>query len=111
MRRLVLYKSLSKQYIFFKCKLRRNRQILSIVKLAIVLVIFFISVIVYWYFVNVWSTKWYFLRKEMSKLENTKLLYNVVKLEVLKKESMILNKINLNNVKYKIFYLDIYSKD
>lgn len=98
MNRLVVERSLSKQYILLKNKINRNKKLINLIKLVVVFIIFLFSVAVYWYFVNVGSTKWYFLRKEMSKLERLKLQEDIVKIEILKKQQRVLDQIDISNV-------------
>ncbi len=59
-----------------------------------VLAIFLIAVFVYGYFVNIWSTKWYFLRQNLAKLETVKLDFQVVELKYMKTISKLNDKIN-----------------
>lgn len=98
MRKFVLLKSISKQYIELQKKVRRNNQVLDSLKLLTSVIIFLLIIWVYGYFVNISSTKWYFLRQEMKNLEETKFTHSITQLDILTMERDIWNEIQTVSV-------------
>ncbi len=86
MNRFVFTKSLTKNYIDFKNKIRKNRKLINQLKLATTIWILVFTIWLYAYFVNISSTKWYFLREETNKLEEEKFLHSLAQLDVLKEK-------------------------
>lgn len=82
---LVNYKSLSKYYIIIRQKLKYNQRLISHIKFFLTVLILIITIIIYWYFVNIWSTKWYYLRKMIKELESLEIRYDIVKMKIFDK--------------------------
>lgn len=97
MQRVVFLKNLNKQYVIFKRNVKNNRKFINNLKLVTTFLILLFTVWVYWYFVNVSSTKWYFLRQEMRLLEEEKFLHSLTQLEVLKKQREVWQEIQDNS--------------
>lgn len=96
MNKAVFLNSLSKQYVNLQIKVRQNYKILDWLKIIITFLIFFLTIGIYGYFVNVSSTKWYFLRQEMKNLEDAKFTHSISQIEVLKKEKSLWDNIETN---------------
>lgn len=115
MAKIVLFNSISKQYISLQSKIRKNRRTIDWIKISITILIFLFLIWIYWYFINISSTKWFFLRQEMKNLEDTKFSYSITNLEVMKMEKNIWDKINTNtlynqkkiSIEEKIIYLPV----
>lgn len=98
MEKTIFFKSLSKQYVSLQNKVRENYKIIDAMKLIVTLFILFFTIGVYWYFVNISSTKGYFLRHEMKNFEEAKFNHSIVQVEVLKLEKQIWDNIQTNTV-------------
>ena len=104
-------KKMSINYLTLKKKLIRNSKFLEKLKLFFSISMFVLSIWAYGYFVNVASTKWYFLKVEKEKLQEVNFQNEIVKIDTKKKEweiltSMISN-VNIANddLKWKIVYI------
>ena len=89
MEKIIFLKSLSKQYLNLQNKVKQNYKIVDAMKLFVTLFILFFTIWVYWYFVNISSTKGYFLRQEMKHLEEAKFNHSIAQIEVLRLEKDI----------------------
>lgn len=69
---------------------------MDIVKLTTTIAIFLLTVIIYGYFVNISSTKGYFLRQELKSLEDAKFASSVTKLAIMKQEKQLWDTIKLS---------------
>ncbi len=98
MQRVVFVESLSKKYVNIKNKVRRNRKTVDKLKLITTVMILLFTMWVYWYFINISSTKWYFLREEMRELENKKFEHSLVQLEVLQNKREIRQDIQQDSI-------------
>lgn len=98
MKKIVLLNSISKQYVSLQSKIRKNRRTIDALKISITLLIFLLFIWIYWFFVNISSTKWFFLRQEMKNLEDSKFSYSIISLEVMKKEKDLWDRINTNSI-------------
>lgn len=115
MQKVVFFTSIRKQYICLQEKIKRNYRTINALKLSITFLIFFLTIWVYGYFVNVSSTKWYFLRKQMQNVDDAKFQNSITQLEILKKEKElwdnIENNMELNKpkdpVKIKVLYISL----
>lgn len=94
MNKIVLLNSLSKEYIDLQNKAKRNHKTMDNIKLFVVIWIFMFTIWLYWYFVNVNSTMWYFYRIEWNKVEETKLYHNITQLNILKSQKLLWDDIN-----------------
>lgn len=88
---------ISSRYIYFKKKLQYNKYLLESIKNSFVIWLFVFSVWFYWYFVNISSTKWYFLRENMNILEEIRFENNIERLTISKLEKDILDELLVNN--------------
>lgn len=70
----------------------KNYRFISKLKTGFAIGLFIFSIWVYWYFVNVSSTKWYFLKQQRQILWETKFQNEIVKIDVRKIEWKILSK-------------------
>ena len=59
--------------------------------------LFLLSIVTYGYFVNISSTKGYFIRTEREKLSEIKFKNEIVNIDVRRIESQIFDSINLDN--------------
>lgn len=89
MKKVVFLNNLSKQYNNIRQKVKKNYRMIDWIKLFITVWIFVLTVWAYWYFVNVSSTKWYFLREEERKLNDAEFSHSIARLDVLEKERQI----------------------
>lgn len=89
MKKIILLESLSKKYINIQNKVKKNHKIVDWLKMTSILLVLIFSVWIYWYLVNVSSTKGYFLRQEMKKLEDIKFNNSITQLEVLGMERQL----------------------
>ena len=88
---------MSSKYILWKRKLILNKKISETLKSSISIMALISSVVFYGYFVNVSSTKGFFLRKEMNTLEEIKFENSIEKLEVAKLEKKLLDNLISEN--------------
>lgn len=115
MQKVVFFTSIRKQYTCLQEKIKRNYRIINSLKLTITFLIFLMTIWVYGYFVNVSSTKWYFLRQQMQNVEEAKFQNSITQLEILKKEKelwdSIENSMELNKpkdpVKLRVVYISL----
>lgn len=94
MKKIVFLESLSKNYLNLQYKIRKNQRLIDSLKITVTILIFFLTLWAYWYFVNISSTKWYFLREQRQELEQAKFKHNITQLEVLKMEKENWDKIS-----------------
>jgi len=90
-------KKMAQSYLNLKKKILKNVKFLEMVKLSLAAGFFLFSLIAYGYFVNVSSTKWYFIKTEREKLSEVKFQNEIVKIDVRKLESQIFDSINLES--------------
>lgn len=98
MKKIILLESLSKKYINIQNKVRKNNKIIDWLKMTSILLVLVFSVWIYWYLVNVSSTKGYFLRQEMKKLEDIKFNNSITQLEVLGMERQLWDSIQSEKI-------------
>lgn len=118
MKKIVLLSKIADNCQSLQQRIKQNIIMVDMTKLLVTLIIFVATLWVYWYFVNVSSTKWYFLRKEMRKLETAKFEHSIIQLKIVKKEKEIWDSIDTdfdpdyynNKVNPKIVFLQ-YSSD
>ena len=84
-------------YLALKKRFLKSRKNIELIKLIFVSLFFLFSIVFYWYFVNVSSTKWYFLKQEREKLSEIKFQNEIVKIDVRRLESSVLNNIVVSN--------------
>ncbi len=84
-------------YLQLQKKIKTNKKFLEYFKLIVVILIFLISIGIYWYFTNINSTQWYFLRQINKEYQNVKIQYELSKLEETKRYTQVLNDINFTN--------------
>ncbi|UFX83111.1 hypothetical protein [Candidatus Absconditicoccus praedator] len=89
MKKVVFLNNLSKQYNNIRQKVKKNYRMIDGIKLFITVGIFVLTVGAYGYFVNVSSTKGYFLREEERKLNDAEFSHSIARLDVLEKERQI----------------------
>lgn len=93
-------KKMSYNSLNIKKQILKNEKFLSYLKTWFSIFLLLISIWVYGYFVNISSTKWYFLKQERYKLSDIKFQNEIVKIDVRKIEGNIFD----NN-----FYNDSYN--
>jgi len=104
-------KKMWENYLVIKKRLIRNNKSMNIIKTWFVFVLFLLSIWIYGYFINISSTKWYFIRVEKDKLSEVKFQNEIIKIDVKKLEWDIFSNIlpiNIQNaqiVSWKIMYL------
>lgn len=98
MKKIILLESLSKKYINIQNKVKKNHKIIDWLKMTSIVLVLIFSVWIYWYLVNVSSTKGYFLRKEMKKLEDIKFNNSITQLEVLWMERKLWDSIQSDKI-------------
>jgi len=96
-RGLELIKKMAKTYLSIKKQFLKSKKFIDTLKILIAGVFFMFSLIAYGYFVNVSSTKWYFIRAEREKLSEIKFQNEIVNIDVRKLESKIFDSINLES--------------
>lgn len=85
-------KKMARNYLSMKKQILKNYKFISKIKTAFSIMFFILSIWLYGYFVNVSSTKWYFLRQERQKLSEIKFQNEIVKIDIRKKEWDILDR-------------------
>ena len=99
---------MSQSYLYLKKKITKNRKFIEQIKMILIIGLFLLSIITYWYFVNVSSTKGYFIKTEKEKLSEIKFKNEIVNIDIRKIESKIFNDISLDNysnLTWKVFTL------
>lgn len=107
-----------KKYSKFQTYIRLNYYLIDNIKLYLSILILIIIIWIYWYFINITSTKWFFLRKEMKNLNDSKFVQNIYQIEALKKEKQIWENLSINQtlnekkikIKQNVVYIH-YSND
>jgi len=79
-------KKMAQNYINIKKQILKNYKFISKIKTGISISFFVFSIWVYGYFVNVSSTKWYFLKQETEKLSEIKFQNEIIKIDIRKIE-------------------------
>ncbi len=79
-------------YLNIKKQILKNYKFISNVKTSLAIALFVLSIWVYGYFINISSTKWYFLKQERQALSEVKFQNEIVKIDVRKIEWDILDK-------------------
>jgi len=90
-------KKMADSYLNIKKKLIKTSKIFSAIKSLLVVLFLLFSLISYGYFVNISSTKWYFIKVEREKLSEIKFQNEIVKIDIRKLESKIFDSINLES--------------
>ena len=90
-------RKMAKSYLILKKRLLKNSKFINMVKMSLAAGFFLFSLVAYWYFVNVSSTKGYFIRTEREKFSEIKFQNEIVKIDVRKLESKIFDSINLES--------------
>lgn len=97
MNKFVFVESISKKYIEIKNNVKKNRRLINQLKLVTISMILVSVILSYLFFVNISSTKWYFLRQEMGILEEEKFSHSLVQLEVLRAQKKVWQDIQDNS--------------
>ena len=84
-------------YMLIKKQLKNNFKLIDNIKTIFSIVCFLLSIWVYWYFVNISSTKGYFIRSERNKLSNIKFKNEIVKIDIKKLEWSINDSLAYNS--------------
>lgn len=84
-------KKMAKNYLNIKKQLLKNNKFILNIKIAFSIMFFILSIWIYGYFVNISSTKGYFLKQERQKLSEIKFQNDIVKIDIGKKEWEILD--------------------
>ena len=90
-------RKMAKSYLILKKRLLKNSKFINMVKMSLAAGFFLFSLVAYWYFVNVSSTKGYFIRTERENFSEIKFQNEIVKIDVRKLESKIFDSINLES--------------
>lgn len=96
--KIAFAQSVSKQYLLMQETMRRNKKLVSMVKLVVVGGIFFVVLGTYARHVTLSSTKGYFLREHMQEYDSLEFDRSIVKLDVLKLEKKVFDSIPENSV-------------
>ena len=78
-------------YLAYQKRLLKNYKFVEKLKLLFSIFVFLLALGAYGYFVNVSSTKWYFIKVEREKLEEVKFQNEIVKIDVRKIEGDLSN--------------------
>jgi len=78
-------------YLLIKKQLKNNFKLIDNMKTIFSIVCFLLSIWIYWYFVNISSTKGYFIKSERNKLSDIKFKNEIVKIDIRKLEWAIDN--------------------
>ena len=103
-------KSMSASYIAYHKSLIKNYKFMEKIKMGFSIFLFLLAIWAYGYFVNVASTKWYFIRVENEKLSEVKFQNEIVNIDTKKMEGEILNNIlpanlDTDNLTWKVLVL------
>ena len=79
-------KKIGESYIYKHKKLIKNHKMMEWLKTGLVAVYMIIALGLYGYFINIASTKWYFLRVEKEKVSEAKFQNEIVKIDAKKIE-------------------------
>ena len=89
-------KQMNLNYMLIKKRLKNNFRLIDNIKTIFSIICLLLSIWVYWYFVNISSTKWYFIKTERAKLSEIKFKNEIVKIDIRKLEGWIEN-ISIDN--------------
>jgi len=84
-------KKMAQNYLNIKKQILKNYKFISNIKTVFSIIVFILSIWIYGYFVNISSTKWYFLRQERQGLSEIKFQNEIVKIDIRKIEWKILD--------------------
>jgi hypothetical protein len=90
-------KKMCQSYLYLKKKFLKSRRFIEGVKMTFAVALFLLSIVTYGYFVNISSTKGYFIRTEREKLSEIKFKNEIVNIDVRRIESQIFDSINLDS--------------
>ena len=97
MRKIPSVERMSYSYLYLKKSLLKEKKFIEWIKTILAILIFLLSVVTYGYFVNISSTRGYFIKVEREKLSEVKFKKEIVSIDVRKIESQIFEKIRLDN--------------
>jgi len=103
-------KKMSSNYLVTYKAILRNYKFMEKIKMGFSIFLFLLSIGAYGYFVNVASTKWYFIKVEREKLAEVKFQNEIVKIDTKKIEWEIFNSItpanlDIKNLTWKVLVL------
>jgi len=104
-------KKMSINYLTYHKNILKNYKFMEKVKMGFSIFLFLFSIWAYWYFVNISSTKWYFIRVERDRLSEVKFQNEIVNIDTKKIEWEILNTIlplnlDTDNLTWKVLVLN-----
>ena len=107
-------KKMSSNYLLMKKRLLKGYKFLNYIKLWFAVFVFLLSLWAYGYFVNISSTKWYFIKQEREKLSEVKFQNEIVKIDIKKIEwdisSNMIIKTKLNNLTWNTIIIEDFSQ-
>jgi len=100
--------SWNKLYGWILNKYKRYDSVIDIVKISVL--VFFLAVFgfVYLYFVNLASTRWYFLRQENQKLNTISFQFEILKIKMLDYKQQ--NRDAINSTSFKRDVVDVHAE-
>ena len=90
-------KQMNFNYLLIKKQLKHNFKFIDNIKTIFSIMCLMLSIWIYWYFINVSSTKWYFIKNERNKLSDIKFKNEIIKIDVRKIEWSINNTLTYNS--------------
>jgi len=91
-------KKMGSSYLLMKKKLLKSYRFINYIKLWFAVFVFLLSLWAYGYFVNISSTKWYFIKQEREKLSEVKFQNEIVKIDIKKIEWELSSKMLIKTI-------------
>ncbi len=89
-------KQMNFNYLLIKKQLKHNFKFIDNIKTIFSIMCLMLSIWIYWYFINVSSTKWYFIKNERNKLSDIKFKNDIVKIDIRRIEWEINDNLSYN---------------
>jgi len=89
-------KQMTYNYLLIKRKIKNNYKLIDNIKTIFSILCLILSIWIYWYFINISSTKWYFIRNEKNKLADIKFKNDIVKIDIRRIEWEINDNLSYN---------------
>ena len=100
--------SINKLYGWILNRYRRSDLVIDIVKVSFLIFVFIVFAFVYLYFVNLASTRWYFLRQENQKLNTISFQFEILKTKMLDYKQQ--NREAINSMSFKRDVVDVHAE-
>ena len=91
-------KKMGSSYLLMKKKLLKSYRFINYIKLWFAVFVFLLALWTYGYFVNISSTKWYFIKQEREKLSEVKFQNEIVKIDIKKIEWELSSKMLIKTI-------------